>query len=219
LWVIEDACEAHGAEQAGRRVGGLAHIGCFSFFGNKLVTTGEGGMLLTDRPELAQTARSLRDQASTQELYWHSQVGFNYRMTNLQAAIGVAQMERVDHFIAARRRVAHLYDELFTGVPGLTLYQEPAWGISVCWLYSLLVEPEFGLDRNPLIDYLAGQGIESRPLFKPLPGLPAYQDEGSYPVAERLSRSGLSLPSSVKLEPEQVEYIAQAVLRAPRRAA
>lgn len=212
LWVIEDACEAHGAEYAGRRVGSIGHIGCFSFFGNKLITTGEGGMLLTDSCELADIARSLRDQAKTHELYWHSEIGFNYRITNLQAAIGVAQMERVDQFVAARRRIARLYDGFFKDTTDLILYREPAWGVSVCWLYSLLVKPEFGLDRDHLIEYLAGREIESRTLFKPLPSLPAHWDGQSYPVAERLSQTGLSLPSSVKLEPQQIEYIAQAVI-------
>jgi perosamine synthetase len=220
LWVIEDACEAHGAEHAGRRVGSIGHIGCFSFFGNKLITTGEGGMLLTDSRELANIARSLRDQAKTPELYWHSEIGFNYRMTNLQAAIGVAQMERVDQFVAARRRIARLYDGFFRDTAGLILYREPAWGMSVCWLYSLLVEPESGLDRDHLIEYLAGREIESRTLFKPLPSVPAYRDGQSYPVAERLSQTGFSLPSSVKLEPKQIEDITQAVicgLKAPHR--
>jgi perosamine synthetase len=212
LWVIEDACEAHGAQQAGRRVGGIGHIGCFSFFANKLITTGEGGILLTDNHEFAKIAHSLRDQARTDKPHWHPQIGFNYRMSNLQAAIGVAQMERVDHFISARHRIVALYDELLNGTPGLTLYQEPDWGISVRWLYSLLVKPEFGLKRDQIIDYLTEQGIESRPLFKPLPSLPPYEGNQPYPVAEQLSKTGLSLPSSVRLKPEQIEYIAQTII-------
>ncbi|MGD2178648.1 MAG: DegT/DnrJ/EryC1/StrS family aminotransferase [Anaerolineae bacterium] len=155
LWVLEDACEAHGAEVEGRRVGGIGHIGCFSFYGNKLLTTGEGGMLTTDADELAATARLLRNQACVGESYWHSRVGFSYRLTNLQAAVGLAQLERVDRFIEARRSVGQLYDEWLANVPGLVLYAEPAWSRGVCWLYSLLVGPEFGVSRDALIAYLA----------------------------------------------------------------
>lgn len=214
LWIIEDACEAHGAEYQGRLVGGLGHVGCFSFYGNKLITTGEGGMLVTDSDELAATVRSLRNQASTEKMYWHAQIGFSYRMTNLQAAVGLAQLERVTQFIAARQEIARLYDEQLSNIPGLALYTEPDFGRSICWLYSLLVGAEFGLNRDELITCLARQGIESKPFFKPLPCLPVYRDGHSYPVAEHLSRCGISLPTYVKLQPSQIEYIAQAIRQA-----
>jgi perosamine synthetase len=218
LWVVEDACEAHGTEYKGCRVGGLGHIGCFSFYGNKPITTGEGGMLMTDSDDLAATARSLRNQACTAEMYWHPQIGFSYRMTNLQAAVGLAQLERITQFIRARQQVVDLYNEFLTDTPGLVLYVEPSWGKSVCWLYSLLVEPEFGMSRHDLIVYLARHGIESKPFFKPLPSLPAYKDGQSYPVAEHLSRCGISLPTSVKLKPQQVKYITQVIKQAQRSA-
>jgi perosamine synthetase len=215
LWVIEDACEAHGAKYKGRHVGGLGHVGCFSFYGNKIITTGEGGMLMADSDDLAATARLLRNQASTGETYWHPQIGFSYRMASLQAAVGLAQLERVAQFIAARRRIVRLYDKLLMNTRGLVLYVEPDWGKSVCWLYSLLVDSEFGMSRDGLVAYLAKQGIESKPFFKPLPCLPPYEDGHSYPVAEHLSRCGISLPTSVKLQPQQVEHIAQMVKQAP----
>jgi perosamine synthetase len=216
LWVVEDACEAHGSECRGRRVGGLGHVGCFSFYGNKLITTGEGGMLMTDLGDVAATASALRNQARTGEGYWHPRVGFSYRLTNLQAAVGLAQLERVTEFAAARRQIARRYDELLAGTPGLVLYAEPDWGKSVCWLYSLLVEDEFGVGRDELVACLAQQGIESRPFFVPLPRLPIYGDGQPYPVAEHLSQCGIHLPSSVKLQPQQIEYIVQVIKEAPR---
>jgi len=217
LWVVEDACQAHGSEYNGRRVGGLGHVGCFSFYGNKLITTGEGGMLVTDSNDIATTARALRNQAMTAESYWHPQIGFTYRLTNLQAAIGLAQMERMAQFVAARRQIARLYDELLRGTPGIVLYTEPSWSQAVCWLYSALVEDEFGLSRDQLIAHLARHGIESKPFFVPLPRLPIYQDGQAYPIAEHLSQCGISLPTSVKLQPEQIEYITQVVKEAQCR--
>jgi len=217
LWVVEDACQAHGSEYKGRRAGGLGHVGCFSFYGNKLITTGEGGMLVTDSDDIATTARALRNQAMTAESYWHPQIGFTYRLTNLQAAIGLAQMERMAQFVAARRQIARLYDELLRGTPGIVLYTEPSWSQAVCWLYSALVEDEFGLSRDQLIAHLARHGIESKPFFVPLPRLPIYQDGQAYPIAEHLSQCGISLPTSVKLQPEQIEYITQVVKEAQCR--
>jgi perosamine synthetase len=211
LWVVEDACEAHGAEYQGRRVGGLGHVGCFSFYGNKLITAGEGGMLTTDSDDLAASVRSLRNQASTGEMYWHAQIGFSYRMTNLQAAVGLAQLERVTHFIAARQEIARRYDEQLSNIPGLTLYTEPNESQSVCWLYSLLVGAEFRLNRDELIAHLASQGVESKPFFKPLPYLPVYRDGQCYPIAEHLSQCGISLPTYVKMQPSQIAYITQVI--------
>jgi perosamine synthetase len=218
LWIVEDACQAHGAECKGCRAGGLGHIGCFSFYGNKLITTGEGGMLLTDFDNFAATARSLRNQASAGETYWHPRIGFSYRMTNMQAAVGLAQLERITQFIRARQQVVDLYNELLVDTMGLILYVEPSWGKSVCWLYSLLIEDEFGISRDELIVYLARHGIESKPFFRPLPSLPAYEDRQSYPVAEHLSRCGISLPTSVKIQLQQVEYITQVIKQAQRDA-
>jgi perosamine synthetase len=159
LWMIEDACQAHGAEYRGRRVGGIGHVGCFSFYANKLITTGEGGMLVTDCDALAERARLRRNQGCRDGDYWHLQIGFNYRMSSLQAAVGLAQLERVAQFLKTRRVVAQLYNQFLAPVAGLTLYQEPNWSKSVCWLYSLLVEPKFGLSRDALIYHLACRGI------------------------------------------------------------
>ena len=214
LWIVEDACQAQGSEYRGQRTGGLGHIGCYSTFGSKLISTGEGGMVLTDSDDLATAVRSLGDQARGGNSYWHTQVAYNYRMTNMQAAIGSAQMERVEQFIRARERVADTYDRLLANTPGLRLYANPAWSRSVCWLYSLLIEAPYGLTRDELITHLAGNGIESKPFFTPMPRLPAYQDREPYPVADRLSSCGISLPTSVKLTTEQIEHIAHVIHQA-----
>jgi perosamine synthetase len=215
LYVIEDAAEAHGAEYKGRRAGGLGHVGCFSFYANKIITTGEGGMIVTDDAEIAGRARKLKDQAYEQERrFWHRDLGFNYRMTNLQAAVGVAQMERIDEFINTRRKNAQLLNALLGQVPGLTLPPEAPWGKNVYWMYSLLVENEFGTTRDQLMDCLKGQQIDSRPFFYPLHLQPLYEHRfrgESYPVAEELSQKGINLPSGNELTEPQVRCIANAI--------
>jgi len=212
LWVIEDAAEAHGARYRERRVGNLGTIGTFSFYGNKTITTGEGGALLTDDPQLAKRAAFLRDHAmSPERRYYHSEVGFNYRLTNLQAALGVAQLERIESFVAAKRKHAQHYARLLAGVPGLTLAPEAPWAESSYWMYSVLVQDDFPLSRDGLIAHLRAQKIDTRPFFVPMHELPAYARGERLPVAERLSRQGLNLPSSTTLTEAQIERVAAAI--------
>jgi perosamine synthetase len=215
LAVVEDAAEAHGARYKGRVVGGLGDVGVFSFYGNKIVTTGEGGMLVTDDGALAERLRLLRAHGmSPERRYWHPQLGFNYRLTNLQAALGVAQMERIDELVEAKRRIARLYAEGLAGVPGLTLPPEEPWATSVYWLYSVLVDAEaFGMGRDALMAALGEDGLETRPVFVPLHRQPLYDAGERLPVAERLAATGLSLPSAVNLADEQVRRVAKAVAR------
>lgn len=222
LYLIEDAAEAHGAEYKGRRVGSLGHMGCFSFYANKIITTGEGGMIVTNDADLAARVRKLRDQAYEKERrFWHRELGFNYRMTNLQAAIGLAQLERIDEFIHIRRRNAQLFNEALSEVPGLTLPPEADWAKNVYWMYSLLIaEDEFGMSRDELADYLKDQGIDTRPFFYPIHLQPLYEQHfkgESYPVAEELSNKGINLPSGNELTEAQVHYIVEAIKSAPRR--
>lgn len=212
LYVIEDAAEAHGAQYKGRRVGALGDVGCFSFYGNKIVTTGEGGMLVTDDARLAERAAILRDHAmSPERRYWHSEVGYNYRMTNLQAAIGVAQMERVHEMIEIKRRNALCYNTLLAGMRGITLPPEAPWARSVYWMYSILVEESFGAGRDELAAHLKQRGIDNRPFFHPLHTMPPYRQEIGLPVAERLSQKGLNLPSSSLLREKDIERIVEAI--------
>lgn len=214
LKVIEDAAEAHGAEYKGKRVGSLGDAGCFSFYGNKIITTGEGGMLTTDSEALMEKARLLRDVAmSPDKRYWHTDIGFNYRLTNLQAAIGVAQLEKIEEIIRLKRRNAKLYDSLLKDVEGVTLPPEALWAKSVFWMYSILVDEDFGRNRDSVMEGLRKKGVDSRPFFYPLHTLPPYATGEKFPVSEDLGKRGVNLPSSVKLTEEEIAYIVDVIRR------
>lgn len=214
LLLIEDAAEAHGAAIGDKRVGGWGRIATFSFYANKIITTGEGGMLTTDDDALAARCRMLRDHAMPpHRRYWHDEVGFNYRMTNLQAAVGVAQMERIEHFIRRKRAIAAQYREMLAGIAGITFAAETPGYTNVYWMASILVEPPYALDRDALIPVLRAQGIDSRPFFHPMDTLPPYFSDSPLPVAQHLSRCGLNLPSSPSLTDEQVATICDIVRR------
>jgi perosamine synthetase len=218
LAVIEDAAEAHGAEVLldgkWRRVGSLGKAGCFSFYGNKILTTGEGGMLVTDDPELAQRAASLRGHAMDKDRpYWHTEIGYNYRMTNLQAALGLGQLERVDEILTNKLKVAQLYAEGLKDVAGLIHPPAASWAKNVYWMYSLLVEDDFPIDRDGLRAALREAGIETRPFFHPLHTLPPYEQGLSLPVCEDLARRGLNLPSGPDISPEEIERVCHELRR------
>ena len=221
LLVIEDAAEAHGAEYQGRRTGGLGHAAGFSFYGNKIITTGEGGMVTTNDRNLAQLAWNLRDHAFSHERhFWHKFVGFNYRMTNLQAAVGLAQVEQLDGFVAARRRNALEYNRRLHGIPGIRTPAEAPWAKNVYWMYGILVdEQEYGMSRDALRKVLADHGIETRTFFIPMHCQPVYwkQYQGErYPVAEDLCRRGFYLPSASSLALDEIEYVAEVIRQAGR---
>lgn len=212
LTVVEDSAEAHGAEYKGRRCGGLGDAAGFSFYGNKIITTGEGGMVTTDNRDIARLAWNLRDHAfSTERHFWHKFVGFNYRMTNLQAAVGLAQVEQLEHFVEQRRRNAAEYTARLRGIPGITTPPEAPWAKNVYWMYGVLVdEKEYGMSRDQLRKVLADHGIETRTFFIPMHCQPVYwkQFKGQrYPVAERLCQNGFYLPSASSLGMAEIEYI------------
>lgn len=216
LWVVEDAAEAHGARYKGRRVGSLGDAACFSFYGNKIITTGEGGMITTNNEQIAELGRNLRDHAfSTERHFWHRYVGFNYRMTNLQAAVGVAQTEKLEDYVAARRHNSALYSELLAKIDGIRTPPEVGDVENVFWMYGVLVDPEvFGMSRNDLREALAARGIETRTFFIPIHFQPIYhaQYEGqSFPVAEAFCANGMYLPSASSLTDSQVRYVVAAV--------
>jgi perosamine synthetase len=212
LYVVEDAAEAHGALYKGRPCGGLGDISCFSFYGNKVITTGEGGMILTDDPAWYERARFLRDHAmSPTERYYHPEIGFNYRLTNIQAALGLAQVERMDEFVRRKRENAALYAEHLHAVPGITLAPEAPWARNVYWMYSILVGPEFPLSRDALMAALRQRGVDTRPFFRAIHTMPCHKRQETLPVAEDLAARGINLPSSVKLTAEQIAYIAQQI--------
>jgi perosamine synthetase len=211
LYVVEDAAEAHGALYKGRKVGAIGTVGSFSFFGNKIITTGEGGMLITSDDELADHARHLRGQGvSPTRTYWHDILGFNYRLTNVAAAMGCAQLERIEETLAAKSIVAGWYRRYLEGLEGVTIQGQAPWATCVYWMNSILVAPDL---RDPLMAQLAAEGIETRPFFHAAHKMPVYRSSEVFPVAERLSVSGINLPSYAELEEEQVIAICDAIRR------
>ncbi len=200
IMVIEDAAEAHGAEYKGRRTGGLGHAAGFSFYGNKIITTGEGGMVTTNDRELAQLAWNLRDHAFSHERhFWHKFVGFNYRMTNLQAAVGLAQMEQIDSFVAARRRNAAEYTRRLATIPGIRTPEEAPWAKNVYWMYGIMVdETQYGMNRDALRVVLADHGIETRTFFIPMHCQPVYWKQFKGGPATRWPRICASAASTCR---------------------
>ena len=213
LAVVEDAAEAHGALYKGKKVGSLGDMGMFSFYGNKIITTGEGGMIVTDNKDLAEKIRILRDHGmDPKQRYWHSVLGYNYRMTNIQAALGVGQMEKIDQIIEQKRKNADLYRNGLQNIPGITLPPEAVWAKNIYWLYSILIdEKEFGMSSKELGEQLKKRGIETRPLFPPVHQQPIYNTGQNLPVCEKLSCCGLSLPSSVNLNGDEIERITKEI--------
>ena len=222
LFLFEDAAEAQGARFKGRPVGALGDAGTFSFYGNKILSTGEGGVVTTNDERVARLARQLRDHAFSEDRhFWHRFVGFNYRMTNLQAAVGLAQTERFDELVGARRRNRLLYDRLLSDVPGLRLPAERPGVRSAFWMYGLVVEDAFGISRDELRLRLGRRGVETRNYFVPLHVQPAHYARfrgQRFPVSEDLARRGLYLPSSARLTRHDIEYIAGAIREARVRA-
>lgn len=213
LFVIEDAAEAHGAKYKGKRVGSLGHVGCFSFYGNKIVTTGEGGMLTTNDDGLAERARVLRDHGMAKNRrYWHDLIGYNYRLTNLQAAVGVAQMEQVEALLQRRRDLQVWYTDKLRQDPRIELPRRVEWAEPVNWLYTILLRRDF--DRDRVIEQLKHNGIDCRPVFYPLHMMPPHIQAGHFPIAEDISRRGLSLPTTTIMGLPHVERVCAALIGA-----
>lgn len=215
LKVIEDCAEAHGAEYKGRKVGTFGDINCYSFFANKIITTGEGGMCLTNDAELDQKMRALRNHGvmqHTSDPYWHEIKGYNYRMTNLQAALGVAQLKKIEMLIEKRRKLARTYNKYFAKAKGVVTAPEMKWAKNVYWAYSILVKDRKTRDAVRLA--LERQEIETRPFFHPVNAMPVYKTSEHFAVAEDLSARGINLPSGPPISEEQIKIVAEAVLKA-----
>jgi perosamine synthetase len=217
LAVIEDAAEAHGAEYRGRRAGSFGTSSCFSFYANKLLTTGEGGMVLVDDDRLAERARGLRNLGfQPGRRFLHAELGFNFRLTNLQAALGLPQVERMDEIVARKRRMGQAYTEQLAELAGIELQAQQPWANSVYWMYALVVREETGLDAVEFARRLAAHGVETRPFFLGMHEQPVLRERGlfageSYPVAERIARQGLYLPSGLALDEAQIAQVCAAV--------
>jgi perosamine synthetase len=226
LAIIEDAAEAHGAEylstrngsESGwRRCGSFGTLSCFSFYANKLITTGEGGMVLTDDPQLAEKARSMRNLCfQSDRRFYHEALGYNFRLTNLQAALGLAQLERMDQIVTHKRWMGQEYTRRLRDITNLELPVEEQWARSVYWMYGAVLCEEVDMDASELGRRLRDHGVETRPFFLGMHEQPAFHLRGlflgeRYPVAERLARRGLYLPSGSALTEDQLEHVCEAV--------
>ncbi len=222
LFILEDCAEALGARYRSRIVGSLGTGACFSFYGNKTLTTGEGGMLVTNDESLYRKARMLRDHGmSPERRYWHPFVGFNYRLTNLQAAVGVAQVERINEILNRKAEIDKLYRQNLSDTLCLILPPSQPWAEPVCWLFSILVDESIcGVSRDELLAHMDRKQIGCRPVFQPLHVQPPYLMAKAFPVTEALSREGISLPSALSLKDRDIEYICttiKEIIASPRR--
>ena len=226
LIVIEDAAEAHGAEyltDRGRdqehwvRAGSMGDLSTFSFYANKLITTGEGGMVLTNDSSTADRLRSLRNMSyRSDRRFWHTELGYNFRMTNMQAAVGLGQAERVNEIIERKRWMGTSYTERLTGVPGLKLPIEQPWAKHVYWMYAIELEESVGLDASQFAQKLVEREVQTRPFFVGMHDQPVLRDRGlfegeQFPVTDRISRQGLYLPSGMALSESQLGQVCEAV--------
>lgn len=216
ITIIEDAAEAHGAEYKGRKCGGLGDISCFSFYANKLITTGEGGMILVRDENLAERARSLRNLCFQEPRFLHSELGHNYRLTNLQAALGVAQMERIEEIVDRKRSIASTYRAGLEDIPELQLPVEEPWAKSVYWVFGIVLDDSVGMSAKQFGERLAELNIQTRPFFIGMHEQPALNAMGlfpdeHYPVSERLSRQGLYLPTGLSISELDLEYVITSV--------
>ncbi|MCW5874834.1 MAG: DegT/DnrJ/EryC1/StrS family aminotransferase [Anaerolineales bacterium] len=222
LIVIEDCAESHGATVRGRMTGSFGHMACFSFYANKVITTGEGGMITTNDHAFAERVKLLRNLAFTQPRFKHELAGFNFRMPGFVAALGLAQFRKIDHIVEQKRRVAHRYNEKLKDVPGIHLPAELDWAKNVYWMYGIVVDPlQFGIDRNKLVEALAESGIQTRTFFCPMNQQPVLEKMQGFrdvqcPVADSLWENGLYLPSTWNLSDETIDLISDAIRRAPQ---
>jgi perosamine synthetase len=217
LFVLEDAAESHGAEYNGRKVGSIGDVATFSFYGNKTLTTGEGGMVVTNDDAVANRVRQLRGQGmDSNRRYWFPVIGYNYRMTNIAAAIGLAQLEKAEWHLQRRLEVARWYREQLRGGGSEIAWQsEQEWARHVYWMFTILLGDNIQFSRDEVMAHLQEHGIETRPVFYPIHTLPPYLDlcqRGSFPVADRIARRGISLPTWAGLNREDVHYVCDTLL-------
>lgn len=217
LRIVEDAAESHGAELEGRRVGSFGDMACFSFYANKIITTGEGGMVVTDNSVLAERLRSLRNLCFRRDRrFLHTEIGHNYRLTNLQAAVGVAQVERIEAHIAKKRLMAQHYRERLSDLSHIALPVERPWAKNVYWMYGLVLSDEVPFDAVEFASKLLTRGVDTRPFFLGMHEQPALHDKGlfrgeTYPVTERIARRGLYIPSGLTISEADIDYVCNSI--------
>jgi perosamine synthetase len=222
LMVIEDCAESHGALWQGRMTGSFGDMACFSFYANKIITTGEGGMVVTNDEKLAEKLRLLRNLGFGKPRFYHAVPAYNFRMTGMQAALGIAQLAKIERFIGEKRRLAHSYNRLLDDVPGLQLPAEINSAFNVYWMYALVVDPKtFGRTRDELAAILLENGVDTRTFFCPMNMQPFLREQLGFrdiacPVAERIWNDGLYLPSTNRLDQESIERICDVIRQARR---
>lgn len=220
LYIIEDAAEGHGAEYNGRKVGSIGDVGCFSFYANKILTTGEGGMCTTNNKDIAERIKRLRNHAFDLPRFIHNEIGFNYRLTNIQAAIGLAQVENVNMLVEARRNVGVRYNKRLKGIKGLILPIEKSYVKNVYWMYGIVLTNEVKYSKEEVMQKLKDLGVETRSFFIPMHKQPAYINKvvenvpdciGSFPVSDKISKRGFYIPSSSNISDKEIEYICNSI--------
>ena len=221
LEIIEDCCQAHGAEYKGKKIGSLGDLACFSFYSNKIITTGEGGIVVTNNEKFAEKARLLRNHAFTKPRFLHHELGFNYRMTNIQAAIGLAQTENADKLLNARIKNANIYNKLLKDVPGIILPPKKDWAKNVYWMYGIIIKDDFGINATTLREELKKAEIDTRSFFIGMHNQPMFQNtkrhnnpdiSGDFANSEYLEKRGLYLPSSSSLTESQINQVVNAII-------
>jgi perosamine synthetase len=219
--VVEDAAEALGAEYKGKRAGRFGDTGVFSFHGSKTVTTGEGGMLVTDRADLFDRIQVLRDHGRQpgDRMFWNTEVAYKYKMSSMQAALGLAQLERIGELIQRKREQFEWYKQELAGIDGITLNAEPAGSLNAYWMVTIVLDPKLGLNKTQLMERLSLRGIDTRPFFHPLSSIPAYEDLEQAHVARQrnkvvygISPYAINLPSALKLSKEEIKSVCSAIL-------
>jgi perosamine synthetase len=223
LVVIEDCAESHGASCNGRMTGSFGAMGCYSFYANKVITTGEGGMVVTNDEALAVRLRLLRNLAFTEPRFKHEVAGYNFRMTGYQAAMGLAQTRKINKIVDEKRRVAHAYNRHLANVVGIQLPVERNWAKNVYWMYAIVVNQDFGVSRDVLAMHLKAEGIDTRTFFCSMSDQPCLQKISGFrniptPVASRIWESGMYLPSTHTLKEAEIQYIAEAIKKIQRSA-
>ena len=217
LFIVEDAAESTGAEYKGRLTGTLGDFGCFSFYANKIITTGEGGIVLTNNDKLANHARLLKDMAhSPKKRFLHEEIGFNYRMTNMQAALGLAQLEELDKFLEIKIWMANLYNNLLSGLEGITLPTQRSWARNVYWMYGILIEDSLSISREQFMHELLNLGVDTRTFFVPMNRQPALLKMGlfkgeKYPISDEIGEKGLYIPSGLAITEKQIKTVCAAI--------
>lgn len=207
--IVEDATESLGSEYKGQKIGSFGKIGCFSFNGNKIITTGGGGMIVTNDEDIAKSARHLTTQAKSDPFeYDHDKIGYNYRLTNIQAAMGVAQMEKLDEFISIKRKNAFIYKNKFKNLAQVGFFGERPWARSNYWFYTVKT---LNTHKKPLMDFLLSKGIQVRPIWKLIHTLPIYRDCQTYGIKNAIKsyESCVNIPCSIGLKESQIEFVVE----------